>query len=80
MVELCKQHEMDTVEMRYAYCDALIEAANKDPRIVSVNSDLSSSCGTVGFGEAHPGRSFNFGIQEANSCCIAAGMSAGSIY
>ena len=76
MVTLCKTHDMGTVEMRKAYCDALIEAAKDDPRIVSLNCDLSSSCGTVPFAKAFPERSFNFGIQEANTCCVAAGMSA----
>jgi transketolase len=76
MVKLRKQRDMDTKEMRYAYCEALIEAAKKDSRIVSVNCDLSSSCGTKGFTKEFPERSFNLGIQEANACGVAAGMSA----
>jgi len=76
MVTVRKQHDMDTVEMRVAYCDTLIEAAQSDPRIVSLNCDMSSSCGTVPFAKAFPERSFNFGIQEACACSAAAGMSA----
>jgi transketolase len=76
MVEICKEFEMDKKEMRYAYCDALIEAAKKDERIVSINCDLSSSCGTKAFAAAFPERSFNVGIQEANGCGMAAGLSA----
>ncbi|MCL1796513.1 MAG: transketolase family protein [Clostridia bacterium] len=79
MVKLSDTHEPDSVEMRAAYCDALIDAAEKDSRIVSINCDLSSSCGTVRFAERFPTRSFNFGIQEANGCCAAAGMSAAGL-
>jgi transketolase len=75
MVRLCKQRIPDSQEMRYAYCNALIEAARADSRIVSINCDLSSSCGTKGFAREFPERSFNLGIQEANGCCVAAGMS-----
>ena len=76
MVKLAKEHNVDELEMRKAYCNALIEAAKKDPRIVSVNCDLSSSMGTVAFAKEFPDRSFNLGIQEANACGVAAGMSA----
>lgn len=76
MVKLRKQRDMDTQEMRYAYCETLIETAKKDPRIVSINCDLSSSCGTKDFAKEFPERSFNLGIQEANGCGVAAGMSA----
>ena len=76
MVRLCKQRSLDSQEMRYAYCDALIEAAKENPRIVSINCDLSSSCGTKAFTKEFPERSFNLGVQEANGCGVAAGMSA----
>lgn len=79
MVALAKQHDIDTLEMRGAYCDTLIEAAEHDPRIVSLNCDMSSSCGTVPFARAFPARSFNFGIQEACACSAAAGMSAAGL-
>lgn len=76
MVKLLKQRNIDKQEMRYAYTEALIEAAKRDSRIVSINCDLSSSCGTKGFTKEFPERSFNMGIQEANGCGVAAGMSA----
>ena len=79
MVKVLKQHDLDTVEMRTAYVNALIEAAKADPRIVSLNCDLSSSCGTVPFAKEFPNRSFNLGIQEANTCGVAAGMSAAGL-
>ncbi len=76
MVVLAKEHVMGTIEMRHAYCDALIDAAVKDSRIVSINCDLSTSMGTVNFEKAFPDRSFNVGLEEANGCGMAAGMSA----
>lgn len=76
MVTLCKEHNIDAIEMRKAYCNTLIEAGKKDQRIVSINCDLSSSMGTVPFAKEFPDRSFNMGIQEANACGVAAGMSA----
>ena len=79
MVIVAKEHIMGTVEMREAYCNALIDAANSNPNIVSLNCDMSSSCGTVRFAEAFPDRSFNFGIQEACACSAAAGMSAAGL-
>ena len=79
MVALRKPHEKDSVEIRSAYCEALIDAAKNDSRIVSLNCDLSSSCGTVPFAKAFPERSFNFGIEEACACCAAAGMSAAGL-
>ena len=47
MVKLCETIAVSPEEMRHAYCNALIEAAKKDPRIVSLDCDLSSSCGTT---------------------------------
>lgn len=76
MVTLHSPRDMDTQEMRYAYCEALIEAGRRDARIVSVNCDLSSSCGTTGFTKEFPERSINVGIAEANGCGVAAGLSA----
>ena len=79
MVKLMREFLMDEREMRNYYCDALIEEAREDKRIVSINCDLESSCGTTGFAKEFPDRSFNLGIQEANACCCAAGMSAAGL-
>lgn len=75
-VKILDSHPMGQEEMRFAYCHALIQAARGDERIVSVNCDLSSSTGTVPFTNEFPTRSFNVGIQEANGCGVAAGLSA----
>ena len=79
MVKLCETIAVSPEEMRHAYCNALIEAAKKDPRIVSLDCDLSSSCGTTGFRKAFPDRAFNLGIQEQNACAMAGGLSAAGL-
>ena len=62
--------------MRYVYCQTMIDLANQNDRIVVMDADLMNSVGTVPFGEAHPERTVNCGIQEANMIGVAAGMSA----
>ena len=76
MVKLQPEFLLDTTEMREAYCDALIECADADSRIVTLDCDLQASMGTKRFSEAFPDRSINVGIQEANACGMAAGLSA----
>ena len=76
MGKLASAHDMEKIEMRAAYCDSLIEAARVDPQIVTLDCDLQSSMGTKRFLEKYPERAFNCGIQEANACGVAAGLSA----
>lgn len=76
MVKLCDEIVVSPEEMRHAYCQSLVEAAEKDPRIVSLDCDLSNSCGTKGFQKAFPDRAFNLGIAEQNACAMAGGLSA----
>jgi transketolase len=76
MVKVCEKHRTDEREMRKVYVDTLIRIAKDNPDIVVINCDLSSSMGTGPFAEAFPDRSFNMGIQEANACGVAAGLSA----
>lgn len=75
MVKLCKEFVVDSEEMRNAYCNTLIEAAQADPRIVTIDCDLSNSCGTKAFIKAFPERALNVGIAEQNGCAMAGGLS-----
>lgn len=75
MVRLLKEFKTSDKEMRQAYCDALMESAKKDERIAIVNCDLCSSMGLKPFAAKFPERSVNVGIQEANGCSMAGGMS-----
>jgi len=67
---------LDTVEMRKAYCDALIKEAEKNDKIVAIDCDVQYSMGTKPFYERFPGRGINCGIMEAHAVGLAAGMSA----
>jgi transketolase len=62
--------------MREAYCDALIAAAEKNPRIVAVDADVRYSMGTKRFYDRFPERGIDCGIMEAHAVSMCAGMSA----
>jgi transketolase len=64
------------LSMREAYGRTLKEIGETNPKLVVLDSDVSSSTKTVYFGAAFPERFFNFGIQEANMMDAAAGMAA----
>ena len=66
---------LDTKEMRAAYCEALIEAARKNGKVVTVDADVSHSVGTEPFYKEFPERSVNCGIMEAHAVGMCAGMS-----
>jgi transketolase len=76
MIQLVRQFEKETLEMRRAYAQALIQSAGENERILTIDCDLASSMGTGPFAGVFPGRAFNIGIQEANACSMAAGLSA----
>ena len=59
---------------RAAFGEALIDLAARDPRIVTVDADLSKSTMTAGFAKAYPSRAFNVGIAESGMIGLAAGL------
>ena len=65
----------DTVEVRKAYCNALIDLAKNDDRICVLEADLAGCSGTNGFKAAYPDRFVDVGIAEANMVGISAGLS-----
>jgi transketolase len=65
---------MSDRDMRDAYCDALMELAEADERIVLLEADLMGANGTTAFKERFPGRSINIGVAEANMVSMAAGL------
>ena len=73
---ICETLGTEKQAMRDVYCQTMIDLANQNDRIVVMDADLMNSVGTVPFGEAHPERTVNCGIQEANMIGVAAGMSA----
>lgn len=67
---------IESKEMRAVCCETLMELAEHDPRIVVLDSDLSSACGTKPFAARFPSRHVNVGIAEANMIGVAAGMAS----
>lgn len=59
---------------RAAFGEALLELGATDPRIVTLDADLSKSTMTVHFARKFPGRAFNLGIAEQNMIGVGAGL------
>ena len=59
---------------RAAFGEALVELGARDPRIVTLDADLSKSTMTAAFGKKFPDRAFNVGIAESNMIGIGAGL------
>ena len=65
---------------RAAFGEALLDLAAKDPRIVTLDADLSKSTMTAAFAKKYPDRAFNLGIAESNMIGVGAGLAlAGQI-
>lgn len=65
----------EKIATRVAYGQALAELAEKYPRLVVLDADLSSATMTKYMASAYPERFFDCGIAECNMTSIAAGMS-----
>ncbi len=72
---LAKNFEIDGIEMRQAYCNALIKAASEDERILDIEADVQYSMGTKRFKERFPDRTINCGIMEAHAIGFCGGLS-----
>ena len=62
--------------LNLSQANALIDAAEEDERVFVLDCDLVSSIGDASFVKRFPARTINCGIQEANACAFAAGMSS----
>ncbi|MDY6861920.1 MAG: transketolase family protein [Thermodesulfobacteriota bacterium] len=63
--------------LREVYGQTLVELGEKNPDIVVLDADLSSSTKTAMFGKKFPDRFFNMGISEQDMMGTAAGLAAG---
>ena len=59
---------------RAAFGEALLELGAREPRIVTLDADLSKSTMTLHFAKKYPDRAFNLGIAEANMIGVGAGL------
>jgi transketolase len=57
-----------------AYGDALVEQAQREPRLVALDADLRYDCGLVDFREQYPERFFECGIAEQDMVSQAGAM------
>lgn len=73
---LKREFVLDNIEMRKAYCDALIAVAEQNENIVAVDADVQYSMGTKPFYDRFPTRGINCGIMEAHGIGMSAGLSA----
>lgn len=71
---IAKEHGKDVSDMRVAYCEAMLELAEQDDRIVAVDADLMSAMGLKPFAKKYPERTVNCGIQESNMIGVACGL------
>jgi transketolase len=75
-IRIKEELKKDSRMMRAVYCDTLMDLAEQDSRVVSLDADLMNSMGMVPFQQRFPVRTFNCGVQEADMVGIAAGLSA----
>jgi len=64
----------EKIATRHAYGESLAEIG-ENPRIVALDTDVSTCTMSVIFGKKYPERFFNCGIAEANMIGMAAGLS-----
>jgi len=62
-----------------AFGDAMIAAAEKDPRVVGITAAMPDGTGLSKFGKRFPERYFDVGIAEAHAVCFAAGLAASGL-
>ena len=65
------------IATRGAYGKALVEFAEKYPKLMVLDADLAKATMTKDFAAAYPERFFDCGIAENNMVGIAAGRCAG---
>lgn len=58
------------------FCESLIRAAEKDPKIVAITAAMSDGTGLLPFAARFPDRFFDVGIAEPHAATFAAGLAA----
>jgi len=79
-LEGCK---MDSVSgpttFTQAFGEAIVECAERDPRIVAITAAMPDGTGLAKFAKAFPDRFYDVGIAEQHAVTFAAGLAAGGI-
>lgn len=74
--QVAEKLEAEKQFMRDAYCQSLMELAEKDKDIVVLDADLMGAMGMKPFQAKFPEQTIDCGIQEANMVGVACGLSA----
>ena len=65
---------VEKLPTRDGYGKGLVEAGEKDPRVVVLCADLTESTRSLGFKEKFPDRFIEMGVAEQNMATVAAGL------
>jgi transketolase len=68
------RNSREAMATRVAFGEALLEIGSRDPNVVVLDADLSSSTQSHFFAKAHPERFFQMGIAECNMIGTGAGL------
>jgi transketolase len=69
-----RREPRDTQNLIAAYRDALVQQADRHPRLMVLDADLVKDCGLVPFAQKHPDRFVECGIAEQDMVSMACGM------
>jgi transketolase len=64
------------VAIRKGFGDGLVEAGERDPRVVVLSADLTESAHALAFKKKFPDRFVELGVAEQNMAAVASGMAA----
>jgi transketolase len=67
--------KLESIPTRFGYGDGLVELGKRNPNVVVLGADLTSSTAADRFQKAFPDRFFSFGIAEQNMSAAAGGLS-----
>ena len=68
--------EAAALPMRQVMFEFLKERMAADGKIVAINADLGTACGTLELSKLYPDRALNVGVAEANMMSVAAGLAS----
>jgi len=79
MYLIAEKIQEEVQEMRAVFAEVMEELSQADERVIYLDCDLMNSIGMTKYWKAHPKKTINCGIQEANMVGVAAGMSAAGL-
>lgn len=76
MVNIVYNGEMDARLCKSVLSETIPALLEADPNVIYLDADLMSCSGTLKYAQAHPDRTINCGIAEANMIGVACGLAA----